>query len=155
MRPSYALFAVRIVGTWCSGITSASHAEGPGLKSQCVQTSKCLFLRCIVWRRELQELHPQEDSDQYWPHGVVVSHPLCMRKALGSNPSVSTFASDAWSTLCLASQREQSLETACLVHWRRRRLSGRLKASFGITSVSAWWVGQIIHLPENDIHANE
>ena len=27
-----------------------------------------------------------------WAHGVVVSHPLCMRKALGSNPSVSTFA---------------------------------------------------------------
>jgi hypothetical protein len=24
-------------GTWCSGITSASHAEGPGFKSQCVQ----------------------------------------------------------------------------------------------------------------------
>ena len=24
-----------------------------------------------------------------WAHGVVVSHPLCMRKALGSNPSVS------------------------------------------------------------------
>lgn len=23
-------------GAWCSGITSASHAEGPGLKSQCV-----------------------------------------------------------------------------------------------------------------------
>ena len=23
-------------GTWCSGITSAPHAEGPGLKSQCV-----------------------------------------------------------------------------------------------------------------------
>ena len=26
-----------IKGTWCSGITSASHAEGPGFKSQCVQ----------------------------------------------------------------------------------------------------------------------
>ena len=26
-----------------------------------------------------------------WAHGVVVSHPLRMRKALGSNPSVSTF----------------------------------------------------------------
>ena len=26
-------------GTWCSGITSASHAEGPGFKSRCVQTS--------------------------------------------------------------------------------------------------------------------
>lgn len=24
-------------GAWCSGITSASHAEGPGFKSQCVQ----------------------------------------------------------------------------------------------------------------------
>ena len=23
-------------GAWCSGITSASHAEGPGFKSQCV-----------------------------------------------------------------------------------------------------------------------
>ena len=25
-----------VKGAWCSGITSASHAEGPGLKSQCV-----------------------------------------------------------------------------------------------------------------------
>ena len=25
-------------GTWCSGITSASHAEGPGFKSQCVHS---------------------------------------------------------------------------------------------------------------------
>ena len=24
------------MGTWCSGVTSASHAEGPGFKSQCV-----------------------------------------------------------------------------------------------------------------------
>ena len=28
------------VGTWCSGITSASHAEGPGFKSQCVHLTK-------------------------------------------------------------------------------------------------------------------
>ena len=27
-------------GTWCSGITSASHAEGPGFKSQCVHASE-------------------------------------------------------------------------------------------------------------------
>ena len=27
-------------GAWCSGITSASHAEGPGLKSQCVHFEK-------------------------------------------------------------------------------------------------------------------
>ena len=25
-------------GTWCSGITSAPHAEGPGFKSQCVHS---------------------------------------------------------------------------------------------------------------------
>ena len=30
-----------IRGTWCSGITSASHAEGPGLKSQCFQKLHC------------------------------------------------------------------------------------------------------------------
>ena len=28
------------LGTWCSGITSASHAEGPGFKSQCVHCSQ-------------------------------------------------------------------------------------------------------------------
>ena len=27
-------------GTWCSGITSASHAEGPGLKTQCVHAMR-------------------------------------------------------------------------------------------------------------------
>ena len=32
-------------------------------------------------------LHEQIDIN--WAHGVVVSHPLRMRKALGSNPSVS------------------------------------------------------------------
>ena len=29
-------------------------------------------------------------NESPWAHGVVVSHPLCMRKALGSIPSVST-----------------------------------------------------------------
>ena len=28
------------LGTWCSGITSASHVEGPGFKSQCVHCSQ-------------------------------------------------------------------------------------------------------------------
>ena len=32
----YPLRAHCCKGTWCSGITSASHAEGPGFKSQCV-----------------------------------------------------------------------------------------------------------------------
>ena len=32
-------------GAWCSGITSASHAEGPGFNPQCVQLS-CVQLSC-------------------------------------------------------------------------------------------------------------
>ena len=32
-------------GTWCSGITSAPHAEGPGFKSQCVHVSRMLQRR--------------------------------------------------------------------------------------------------------------
>ena len=41
--------------------------------------------------------HNFVDAVLYWAHGVVVSHPLRMRKALGSNPSVSILvgASDA------------------------------------------------------------
>ena len=35
-------------GTWCSGITSASHAEGPGLKSQCVHLFILRSLRAII-----------------------------------------------------------------------------------------------------------
>ena len=36
MRPMYLVQADYSWGSWCSGITFASHAEGPGLKSQCV-----------------------------------------------------------------------------------------------------------------------
>jgi hypothetical protein len=32
-------------GTWCSGITSASHAEGPGFNPQCVQIRICISLQ--------------------------------------------------------------------------------------------------------------
>ena len=46
-----------------------------------------------------------------WAHGVVVSHPLRMRKALGSNPSVSICYSlnafgEAWHHLFVPSQHE-------------------------------------------------
>ena len=46
LRRQFFLFVVthlrncaQSLGTWCSGITSASHAEGPGFKSQCVHIS--------------------------------------------------------------------------------------------------------------------
>ena len=60
-------------GTWCSGITSASHAAGPGFKSQCVHLSN---LRCrrrcnrtigrCVGRRWASANHPVV-SDGYFP----------------------------------------------------------------------------------------
>ena len=34
------------MGTWCSGITSASHAEGPGFNPQCVQFVLLAGLGC-------------------------------------------------------------------------------------------------------------
>ena len=37
---------IMIKGTWCSGITSASHAEGPGFKSQCVHLCLGLDFSC-------------------------------------------------------------------------------------------------------------
>ena len=38
-------------GTWCSGITFAPHAEGPGLKSQCVHcfhSHRAMFAHAII-----------------------------------------------------------------------------------------------------------
>ena len=36
-------------GTWCSGITSASHAEGPGFNPQCVQWKCCGLAVVTCW----------------------------------------------------------------------------------------------------------
>ena len=46
MRKSNCHFRLSAWGTWCSGITSASHAEGPGFKSQCVHflCIPCIYL---------------------------------------------------------------------------------------------------------------
>ena len=50
----------------------------------------CNWPRGVVKLEErLQAIHWLESPVPYWAHGVVVSHPLRMRKALGSNPSVS------------------------------------------------------------------
>ena len=90
-------------GTWCSGITSAPHAEGSGFKSQCVHvlryTVSCVRLprlrievrapltRAVVDVSSVQAMSHAASITR--AHGVVVSRPLRMRKALGSNPSVS------------------------------------------------------------------
>ena len=109
------------MGTWCSGITSALHAEGPGFKPQCVQcgSSPVLrpsgsslsrwaakfaprsYLRRITSGGALQDLADPKlraiSPWSQWAHGVAVSHPLRMRKALGSIPSVSNGLSLLWS----------------------------------------------------------
>ena len=48
-RPMTLISSKSSAGTWCSGITSASHAEGPGFKSQCVHFARaCGFVRTPV-----------------------------------------------------------------------------------------------------------
>ena len=99
-------------GTWCSGITSAPHAEGPGLKSQCVQINAEVGLVMHVSQEvsvphgrhgmsiaaanalamparhaSATALNMQVSTIHSRAHAVVASHPLRMRKALGSNPS--------------------------------------------------------------------
>ena len=93
-------------GTWCSGITSALHAEGPGFKPQCVHHVAVDYWRPMVttvmnfsWalRGRGLQVSPNAVAQvvffvgavSQWAHGVVASHPLRMRKALGSIPSVS------------------------------------------------------------------
>ena len=53
-----------------------------------------------------------------WAYGVVVSHPLRMRKALGSNPSGSTFSTKLchgiWYGLLERSLRANDMKYPCV-----------------------------------------
>ena len=83
------------MGTWCSGITSASHAEGPGFKSQCVHFSKLLcnpntmfrsVLRVPLLLAALQRLGhkasvaPRANSSCRQMHGIGI----CKGKQMGT-----------------------------------------------------------------------
>jgi hypothetical protein len=59
-------------GTWCSGITSASHAEGPWFKSQCVHV--------------LESLRPVARRKDNWPRGVTASTLDSESSDRGSHP---------------------------------------------------------------------
>ena len=71
--------------------------SGPVSQLSTVQKSAWLFfiVFCFLWIQShqcdvyFQTLGCPDFSMCKWAHGVVVSHPLCMRKALGSIPSVS------------------------------------------------------------------
>ena len=115
-------------GSWCSGITPAQHAGGPGFNPQrvhiCAQSTPSFHRKAFV-SKEINTLHLLNLASIHTIHrillvcivskvgresatanatidahglprararGVVVSHPLSMREALGSIPSESIFA---------------------------------------------------------------
>ena len=71
-RPAQLIFPIVSGG-------DALQAEGPRAEPEDARTRIVLFSENIFYRKEFVQ----------GAHGVVVSHPLRMRKALGSNPSVS------------------------------------------------------------------
>ena len=88
---------LRRAGVWRNGGASDSRSEGWEFESLCPQA--CSTARCMSGRQPQpapiantrpSPTHPQPRLGR--AHGVVVSHPLCMRKALGSVPSVSIHA---------------------------------------------------------------
>ena len=89
--------------TWCKCITPAHHARGSGLNPPCSQwlqqhgQDQPVAPACegnsgcgTAWT-SVQTHTAQLEGALRGARGVVVSHPLSMREALGSIPSVSIF----------------------------------------------------------------
>ena len=68
-------------GTWCSGITSASHAEGPGLKSQCVHLRQTMpgvqhiRIPALKGHKQGHELFPTRDHVYVLPRSPWLQVP--------------------------------------------------------------------------------
>ena len=77
------------VSTWQLRHSNAQmtlqHAPPPQTASQRAHLSACTRMLCVS--QQSGQVIPR--AQWPWAHGVVVSHPLRMRKALGSIPSVS------------------------------------------------------------------
>ena len=54
------------LGTWCSGITSAPHAEGPGFKSQCVHSGAGVASFREGWRSVLEATAQRQHKGNTW-----------------------------------------------------------------------------------------
>ena len=68
----------------CACRSASAALQGLAIKKPWLQDRISAVGRCMV---------SVSARASRWAHGVVVSHPLSMREALGSIPSVSTFAS--------------------------------------------------------------
>ena len=75
------------LGAWCSGITSASHAEGPGFKSQCVRFDPPTHFPGHGFRRTLMAWDSPNPSKFFQIHGLGHSKVI----EILSNPWPGTF----------------------------------------------------------------
>ena len=105
------------MGSWCSGITSASHAEGPGFKSQWVQTFRCPASRASYMSDYTNTI---QVSDLHGPLCLRVRDVCFYRQAYTRQPP----------GCCQPSMR------------RRRRTRGRMK---GGSSRTCSWQQRSLH----------
>ena len=75
-------------GTWCSGITSALHAEGPGFNPPVCPFSVCVcqLQQIVLWVRACLRT-----ARTVWPSGLRRWLKAPVRKGVGSNPTAVIF----------------------------------------------------------------
>ena len=86
-------------GTWCSGITSASHAEGPGFKSQCVHL--CHWSLMSMYKVKVFPIY-KCDEDVFQPGLQIFAPPHCNADWFWAQRATAwhTLWSCPWLTLC-------------------------------------------------------
>ena len=104
-------------GTWCSGITSASHAEGPGFKSQCVHlrrwTGDCLHRRALPCRRT-------ESRRSHWPRGASHGGTKCGARGLHGRAAFISALGPCAALLVVAFKNPKHTHTHTHTHARAR-----------------------------------
>ena len=136
----YGLCRIVELAAWSSGMILAQGARGPGFNSRSSPMPPCpAVTHACLTRKKTPSTLPEQarpgalqcvcgpltkilswGSEQTWAHGVVASHPLRMRKALGSNPSVSTCISSRPAklvNLAVASDNKPKMCLCCQWDW--------------------------------------
>ena len=90
---------------------------------------------CVVWATNRDRaMFANAAANSYWAHGVVVSHPLRMRKALGSNPSVSILLHRLAFLKSINADHAGSMAQECFPchDWHAQQLKERTMDTLGI-----------------------